>query len=120
MLIALLVIRLKGIRSNSKAMILLAAGVSLGQLSGGLALLTKQPSLGFAMIFMAIITVVATVVVYSNPRPQRNNAGEEATKKIEKMIVDYNQVLLRTTDIVERQRIKSQIDKLKGDLKNGH
>ena len=115
MLVALLVIRLKEVRSNAKAIMIVAAGVSVVQLFGGLFFVATQPGIGIVSIVMALITMFAAVRVYNTMRPQWNNA-EGPSRKIEKMIKDYNDVLIHTTNIIERERIKSEISKLKQDL----
>ena len=122
MLVVLFAIWLKGIRSYSNVVVWLAAGVSVAQLFTGLFLTVappeEQPGIGVVLIVMAVITVIATSRVYNSMRGQMNNSVADPTKKIAKMITDYNDELIRTTDIVERNRIKHQIDKLKGDLKS--
>lgn len=119
MLVALLIIWLKEIRSNLKAVVLLAAGVSVVQFLSGLLFAASHPEVGAVSIFMAMIISFATVRIYNSLRPHWKNA-EDAPGKIEKMIKDYNDVLTHTTNIIERERIKNQIAKLNEDRKNSN
>jgi hypothetical protein len=119
-LVALLVIRLKRIRSNFPLVAWITAGVVVAQLSTGLFFVVLPPRnefvMGIVLISMAITDIIAAILVYNRIQPTGQFAGEHPTEKIGKIIKDYNDELNLTTTIIERERIKNEIDKPNEDL----
>ncbi|HEX8060793.1 MAG TPA: hypothetical protein VF473_07645, partial [Cyclobacteriaceae bacterium] len=115
MLAVLLVIRIKRIKGYSLNIIWIASGVIVVQLFTGISLAIvppgEQPNLGFVMIFMAVITIIATITVYRTLQSPNKFHEETPPKKIEKMISDYSDVMNQTTDLIERGKLKAPAEK---------
>lgn len=119
-LIALFVIGIKRIRSNFDAVVWIASGVVVALLATGLFLSIIPPSNlplgGYILIATAISIIIVIAQVYRSLRTHHENANKHSIAKVQKLISDYNNELIRTTDIMERERLKHEIDKLKEDL----